>query len=742
MPTTSPLQLFPPPPREQPIRKLSLDIERALSTKRPRNVPQSATTPSSKSPNVQQVVIKVTAEGKSAAKPEEVETIEVTFPPRTSSLKNSAELIRQRISDEIARHEATTPRSATPPRSGSPPSTRSPPRTQKRSATPERSCITPPPKAYTLDRKTSLRRTGDSPTSSPQKKTVAFSPVVSDIESPYRERVDSATGESPLRRSPSSKGKGKMPIEDPHAITADTAISPYAPRRTASKRSKQSSPVSTRSRNVATSPAFSDIPSVRSMSPTLVRDNSAVNTPLSPEGIPMRSMFPTYDPSKPLAQQYYQPMHVPPPSVPREAVSKPPYSPEFSKTAQSSPNASSSTSLPLLWDAANGQDTKGSLRTFNLPLFRSTPSNKDPSAPTTLTFGPSPKQPFYSLTSATTTSTPPSSTTSLTLTRHDPRHQSSSIPVTNLNLSSTAPTFCPGAPHAQPLTAINPKLAALLALDLAAQTPEACALALVDPNAESAAAAAMAEDAVRGAWSREGCQLTYSPAAGSSGRYTLLHPRLGAFPIEVRGDVSGLFDSADERKIAESEAAAMPGAGQYPFPKATLGRGGSVSVLHPLSTGAVPTRLATLDLGGRYEGLMVDVAQCLQIDSAYIVDVVVSAIMGVAAAERRRREALTFAPPPVTPRVEGREEEGKRKWWGGKKEGKMEKKEKKRGKKKGKGRFGDLEDMGGDEELPTLTRGLLQTLFLGFGAVVWILGVGIKIAAGLVVAGSMMVKKM
>ncbi|KAF2231609.1 hypothetical protein EV356DRAFT_506632 [Viridothelium virens] len=499
------------------------------------------------------------------------------------------------------------------------------------------------------------------------------------------------------------------------------------------------------------------------MSPTLVKDNSAINTPLSPEGIPMRSIFPTYDTSKPLSQQQYQPMHLPPQTVPRQAVSKAPYSPEASKTNPApAPSASASASLPLLWDAANGQETKGCLRTFNLPLHRPIPAPSKSKSPfsssssasssdaTTITFGPSPKDSFYSITHTRSTSTSTSTplptglpVSQIALNRHDP-HVPYAVPVTNLSLATTAPSFCPGGADVL-LTHIQPKLAALLALDVAAQTPEACALAQVDPNAESAQAAQMAERAVQGAWEREGCALVYYPrgggavGAGGQGSYAIRHPRLGVFPIEVRGDVSSLF--AAEKPVASE---VVSGAGQFPFPKAAA-VGGSINVLHPMSTRAVPTRLATLDVGGRVENLMLDVAQMMQLDSLYAIDVCVSAIMGVAVAEQRRKEALTFAPPPGVATQEDKADEGKSKrWFGARKEKKS--KGEKRGKNKGKGKMSDIEaattGREDGDELPTLTKGLLQTLFIGFGAVVWILGVGVKVVAGMVVAGSMLAKKM
>ena len=254
---------------------------------------------------------------------------------------------------------------------------------------------------------------------------------------------------------------------------------------------------------------------------------------------------------------------------------------------------------------------------------------------------------------------------------------------------------------------------------------------------------------MQGAWEREGCALVYRPSqrggrggggggggvVGAHGSYAIRHPRLGVFPIELKGDVSSLF--AASKPAAEE----VVGAGQFPYPKPAVG--GSISVLHPMSTAAVPTRLATLDVGGRVENLMLDVAQMMQMDSLYIIDVCVSALMGVAVAEGRRKEALTFAPPPGAAVQENLSDESKgRRWFGSRKEKKSKAETKGKGKK---GKTPDIEaaTMGKDEdELPTLTKGLLQTLFLGFGAVVWVLGVGVKVVAGLVVAGSMLAKKM
>jgi hypothetical protein len=149
--------------------------------------------------------------------------------------------------------------------------------------------------------------------------------------------------------------------------------------------------------NRTISPAFST-------SATLVRANSsATHAPAtSPEEeIPMRSMFPVYNPTVPLPRQEYKPTQASPTHLPRTQISRSPYSPTFyvphgniaadgSKSPPAKPFFTPSTLLDNLWVACNGQE-EPAVQIYTLRMHRATAANP------TITFGPTPSLPFYSL---------------------------------------------------------------------------------------------------------------------------------------------------------------------------------------------------------------------------------------------------------------------------------------------------------------------------------------------------------
>lgn len=131
-----------------------------------------------------------------------------------------------------------------------------------------------------------------------------------------------------------------------------------------------------------------------SASPTLVRSNSfpSQSRTVSPV-VPMRSMFPTYNPSIPLSQQPYYPQRVT--SLQGQVASREEYSPHLVspshmdevlggvKTAPSSvldfpmddfnvkvPRFSSPQELDKLWEATNGQEPDEGLSSFDLQMSR------------------------------------------------------------------------------------------------------------------------------------------------------------------------------------------------------------------------------------------------------------------------------------------------------------------------------------------------------------------------------------
>lgn len=329
--------------------------------------------------------------------------------------------------------------------------------------------------------------------------------------------------------------------------------------------------------NRAMSPAFSTCE-------TLVRSNTtATRAPRSPqEEVQMRSMFPTYNPTLPLAQQAYKPAQASPTQIPREQISRSPYSPEpyvpHSNTSLSNLLASQpapktfftpSHLLDNLWLAANGQE-EPTIQIYTLKMHRATIANP------TITFGTTPSLPFYSLaqTNLAGEDAPvPSIMNELMIQRHHPT-QPRVLPIAQLDLiappSMDNVMFDPQQQEPTTLlTNIYPKLAALQALDAAANSPAASRLALVDPGAQSPAAQRLAEDVLAGAAQRECCALAWTrddpkqqsnpwaqhiPSVGS---YQLHHPTLGTFPIQIEGDCS-LINKPSTRPVTAIYGHNMP----------------------------------------------------------------------------------------------------------------------------------------------------------------------------------------
>ncbi|KAF2007006.1 hypothetical protein P154DRAFT_517445 [Amniculicola lignicola CBS 123094] len=316
------------------------------------------------------------------------------------------------------------------------------------------------------------------------------------------------------------------------------------------------SPYSSPDPNRAVSPAFST-------SATLVRANSTATHALdnSPqETVPIRSMFPVYDPTVPLTQQQYKPTQASPTHIPRAQISRSPYSPNFyiphsnirgeePSSPPSRPFFTPSHLLDNLWTACNGQE-EPAVQMYTLRMHRATAANP------TITFGTTPSLPFYSLAQANLSgeNEVESIMNELLIQRHHPT-QPRVLPISHLDLiappSLDSAIFDPHQhEHTILLSSIYPKLAALAALDAAANSPAASHIAVADPGATSPAAQRLAEDVLLGAAQRECCALAWSrdsPKAQtnpwaqhlpSEGSYQLHHPTLGTFPIQIEGDCS------------------------------------------------------------------------------------------------------------------------------------------------------------------------------------------------------------
>lgn len=460
--------------------------------------------------------------------------------------------------------------------------------------------------------------------------------------------------------------------------------------------------------NRTASPAFST-------ADTLVRANSTAQRNMTPQPeAPMRSIFPVFDPTRTLAQQAYKPTQASPTHIPRTQISRSPYSPEFyvphhniASSGPASPPAkpffTPSHLLDNLWLAANGQEDPA-VQLYTLRMHRATAANP------TITFGTTPSLPFYSLGQSNLAGGHdiPSIMNELLIQRHHPT-QPRVLPIAQLDLM-TPPTVNPSpiAPHEQEpvtlLTSIFPKLAALQALDAAANSPAASHIAVMDPGATSPAAQRLAEDVLAGAAQRECCALTWTrdppqpqtnPWAQqmpSEGTYQLHHPTLGTFPIQIEGDCS-VINQPSTRPIT-----AIYGHNMSPNLSASNRKPASITILNPyilspssprangfsplqppprfdslghaarpisvtpseMSVTQLPTTtdaapddamLARLDFTN--DALTLNLGALTRFGNPFLVDVACSTLLSVAVAEsvrsRKSRQNSTenFAPPPL-----------------------------------------------------------------------------------------------
>ncbi|KAL5120632.1 hypothetical protein ACEQ8H_001380 [Pleosporales sp. CAS-2024a] len=401
-----------------------------------------------------------------------------------------------------------------------------------------------------------------------------------------------------------------------------------------------------------------------------------------------------------------------PTHVARTQISRAPYSTD-AYVPHSNVRASSSTAAPTqpkpfftpshlldsLWLAINGQE-EPAVHLYTLRMHRATAANP------TITFGTTPSLPFYSLAQSNLAdgNDVPSTMSELLIQRHHPT-QPRVLPIAHLDLMSP-PSLETGKFNPQQqegttfVTSIYPKLAALQALDAAANSPAASHIALADPGAQSPAAQRLAEDVLAGAAQRECCALTWTrddpqqqanPWAQhipSEGSYQLHHPTLGNFPIKVEGDCS-VLNTASTRPVT-----AIYGHGGPMTPQSSPSKPASIAILNPfvlspttprtnafsplpppppihgmhrpvsltpsvMSIGQLPsTTDATADdailgrLDFNNDALTLNLGAVLRFGNPFLVDVVTSTLLAVAVAEATRgRKARkgsqeSFEPPP------------------------------------------------------------------------------------------------
>ncbi|KAH8424117.1 uncharacterized protein LDX57_001871 [Aspergillus melleus] len=233
-------------------------------------------------------------------------------------------------------------------------------------------------------------------------------------------------------------------------------------------------------------------------------------------GIPMKSMFPRYNPNVPLIEQQYYPgassqssrSHKPkdltlspqpeidralgPKTVPASVMNFP----LGALDPADEVHYSSAAELQGLWEAANGQRPQELSGTFNLRMARTDPA--------TFTFG-EPQSPFYTMQTY--------STDELFITRINPSNASSSVPIMMLKLEDRGRRQ---PPNDGLVSRLFSRLAAMLAIEQAQELTRQHRLGPVE-------AAEVEGDALKRAAAQESCRLTWNH---TQQLYELHHPSL------------------------------------------------------------------------------------------------------------------------------------------------------------------------------------------------------------------------
>ncbi|KAI5194537.1 glutamate carboxypeptidase 2 [Aureobasidium subglaciale] len=284
---------------------------------------------------------------------------------------------------------------------------------------------------------------------------------------------------------------------------------------------------------------------------------------------------------------------------------------------------------------------------------------------------------------------PSDASSELSVRRHHPA-RTGIVPVAQLEIAALQT-------GARCETTIFPQQVAFAALETAATTHRANAIAQSDPRASSPQAAQLAFDAVAEAKVHESCQLVRvtEGADAIEHKYELRHPRAGDFIICVEGT----FDLSKKSNA-----------------RITLQQR-----INAEKSVAKADKLVCLDL--QTETLEVDLALFRKLQSKYMIDSAICAVLAVAFTENKLAEikitAETFAAPPHASNkdlVDSRQNKLSR-WRRSKKEN-------------------GQDSRGEKEKLPGLTRGMLYLLGFSFEAIVWLLGLGVKVLSKVIVCAS------
>ncbi|KJZ73704.1 hypothetical protein HIM_06822 [Hirsutella minnesotensis 3608] len=340
--------------------------------------------------------------------------------------------------------------------------------------------------------------------------------------------------------------------------------------------------------------------------------------PLAP---PLRSIFPTYNPHLPLEQQEYAPTHTSPSSIPRAVISRQSYfqgppSPEATGARSRSqwplrPHAQEPPTVPKpcttsqlrgLWKATNGwkaSSSEGRVYCLALSRLRDAP---------VYTLSSASAQPFYKL-----RLDPTSVSANVSLTRHDPGKP---YKAPKADLASSTSSASSGS-KASDAKAWREALSTTLEEEARRHAPQDGLIALLMPSPAAKMALRRASDPMAAVTAENECaRLVWDD---DSATHFLVHPAL-ATPFCVTVDRSPAYSRT----------------------------------VYTLEHHESPRHLVKLTRDGTGGGwIELDTSIASKIESYYILDVAVTALLLVASADDRNSVTPpeTFDPPPPPPAV-------------------------------------------------------------------------------------------
>ncbi|KIW09799.1 hypothetical protein PV08_11900 [Exophiala spinifera] len=364
-------------------------------------------------------------------------------------------------------------------------------------------------------------------------------PPLPELPPHLNERRDSSPSPEDIGRAitTSSPIDGKTPTQP---FTASTSLAQYTPSLYQSPEMGHASPQASFSVGTGSSTTLVQVqtqPQPPKTPQTETQTAVSIRPPIDPSPIvPIRSMFPTYNPSVPLKKQPYAPQRPLPAHLsaitPFGALSRDDYRSSLSLPFAASthrsappsivnfpsdvmsvnygPRISTQRDLEKLWEASHGTEPDAAIRSFTLEMARTEEA--------TFVFGSHASLPFYTLQTY--------DTNEIAVTKTCPRKATSTRDVV---LCPLEPPSRRQPPNDGLVAFIFPKLAAMLAINQSASLAREHNLAPTDRDDIEA-------QAVRRAAKQEACSLRFN---ARSGFYELEHPAIG------RGSMGGDFAAAD-----------------------------------------------------------------------------------------------------------------------------------------------------------------------------------------------------